>query len=645
MTDETITECLKNLPPDSDFDGEYYAALTREKADWIIGMNLSRLYGAMDSYPHRIGRVKTPVLAIVAERDSEIDSFEKSVTYRLVMDNSAVSQEVWNTAEEAEKVRAASAGKSANVLSAVSAEKKINRPLLHSLTTLQQEANRVYGLTAKATLDTAQSLYEKKLITYPRTDCNYISEDLQKKVIGIINVLENRSEYSERAKSLKSAGLNLDGRIVSNKNMDGHDHHAIIPEANTAGIDSLTDTEKKVYGLVVNRLLCAVDKEYTCIETNYEFWCEDIIYTLKSVKPVVMGWKAFDTSAEEKAEYLEYAEGSTFTPRDISIKECETKPKKHFTDDTLLSVMNNIDNRIEDKELKAAVSSKGIGTEATRAEVIEQLIGAGYLARNGKNIVATDFGRAFISSVPDNVKSLERTAEWENVFTKIKNDHSAAERLLEEVKEFVNSVIAFEKSPARHRQLVHSGNADNKRKLIGICPRCGKNVYEGKKNYYCESGKGGCGFTLWKDQINIKDGIYPENAVKLLKGEQVKFMATTKDGTAYTADFTLDDTGKYVNLKRVKTEKTAVGKCPRCGKTIFESSRNFYCESGKNGCGFTVWKQDKYNGIEITAANVRDFLAGKSVYKQKKKINGETIKTKYTMADTGTYVNIREEKE
>ena len=174
MTDEAITKCMANLPPDSDFDGEYKAAIAREQSDWIIGMNLSRLYGLKDNYTHRIGRVKTPVLAIIVDRDNEISAFSKNTTYRLEMPNGAVSETEYSTKDEAEYARVKCTGKSVNVLSAIAEEKYTNRPLLHSLTTLQQEANRVYGFTAKQTLEAAQNLYEQKLITYPRTDCNYV---------------------------------------------------------------------------------------------------------------------------------------------------------------------------------------------------------------------------------------------------------------------------------------------------------------------------------------------------------------------------------------------------------------------------------------------------------------------------------------
>ncbi|MGN1415482.1 MAG: DNA topoisomerase, partial [Oscillospiraceae bacterium] len=555
MTDEAIRKCMANLPPDSDFDGEYYAALAREQSDWIIGMNLSRLYGIKDNYTHRIGRVKTPVLAIIVDRDNEIDRFEKKTTYRLEMGNGAVSEMEYGTREEAEYARVKCSGKSVNVLSAVSEEKHINRPLLHSLTTLQQEANRVYGLTAKQTLEAAQSLYENKLITYPRTDCNYVSEDMRGQIIRVVSTIGERPEYADRAHGLIGAKLNLDGRVINDKAMNGHDHHAIIPEASTASLENLTDTEREVYGLIVNRLLCAVDKPFSYTETNYEFWCEDIAFTLKTEVPTEIGWKQYDTekTKSDNADVPKYAEGSTFDMIDISVKECAAKPPKHFTDASLLSVMNNIDNRIDDKELKAAVSGKGIGTEATRADIIEQLISAKYAERRDKNIISTEFGRAFIASIPDNVKSSRRTAEWEQVFTNIMEKGISAEPFMEDVKEFVRSVISYENSPGRHRTPVKAPDS-GKRTVTGICPRCGKNIYEGKQSYYCESGKEGCGFTLWKEPKFFKDVITPEKAARLIEGKTVSLKAESKDGKIYSADYKMDDTGKYVNLERIQVK-------------------------------------------------------------------------------------------
>ncbi|MGN0553742.1 MAG: DNA topoisomerase [Oscillospiraceae bacterium] len=641
MTDEAIREQMKNLPPDSDFDGEYEAALARQKSDWLIGMNLSRLYGILDNFTHHVGRVKTPVLSIIVDRDKEIEKFRKSVTYRLEMDNGAVSEQEYSSKEEAEKILEESRGTDANVLSAICENNKTkNRPLLHSLTTLQQEANRVYGYTAKEVLEAAQSLYEKKFTTYPRTDCNYISEDMRGQIIRVVSTVGERPEYAQRAHGIIGVGLNLDSRVINDKAMEGHDHHAILPEASTESTASLSEKEKNVYGLIVNRLLCAVDKPYTYTETNYVFWCNDVTYKLKNVKSLELGWKAYDTEAnEEKSEEISYAEGSTFTPEDIHIKVCETQPPKHYTDASLLSVMNNIDNRIDDEELKTAVKGKGIGTEATRADVIEELVKAGYVERVKRSIISTKFGKEFIESIPENLKSVERTAEWEQTFTNIKEKGISSDVLIRDVKDFVSSVIRLENNPAHKRKPVEHESAA--REAVGICPRCGKNIYEGKLSFYCESGKEGCGFTLWKSDKFLKDSVTKEKAVRLLKGEAVKMKAESKSGEIYEAEYILEDTDKYVNLKRIIKEKTAVGKCPRCGKNVYEGKLNFYCESGKDGCGFTLWKEDKYNGITITSANAAELLCGKTIYKTKKKLNGVSEKKGYKMIDTGKYVNIR----
>ncbi len=645
MTDEAIRDKLKNLPPDSDFDGEYKAALARQKSDWIIGMNLSRLYGVLDNYAHHIGRVKTPVLSIIVDRDNEIERFEKSVSYRLELPNGALSEAVYSDRQEAETMMNYSKGRNVSVISAVRELKSGNRPLLHNLTSLQQEANKLYGYTAKQTLTAAQSLYEKKLITYPRTDCNYISDDMKYNVIRTVDFLSAVPEYAERADRLITQGLNLDDRVINNGRVDGHDHHAIIPEAKNEGISGLNETERNVYGLVVNRLLCAVDKQYKYEEVNYTFSCNNIIYKLKREIPVEIGWKAYDTEKMETDIPDEhYSQGDSFIATGIRVKEIEAQPPKHFTDATLLSVMSNIDNRIDDKSLKSAVSGKGIGTEATRADVIEELIKAGYAERSYRNIVSTQFGKDFIASVPDSVKSIERTAEWEQFFTDVKEKDIDTEQFFKEVKDFVSSVISFETSPERKRKTLEYENPNAPiRESFGICPRCGKNVFEGEKNFYCESGRDGCGFTLWKKDKFIDTAITADMAKKLLNVEVIKLTATNKDGQKYDAEYCIEDTGEYINLKRVPQEKKAVGTCPRCGKAVFKGRKNYYCESGKDGCGFTLWKEDRYNGITVSPENASDLIAGKSISKTKKMLNGGTEKKSYILEDTGKYINIRAE--
>lgn len=302
--------------------------------------------------------------------------------------------------------------------------------------------------------------------------------------------------------------------------------------------------------------------------------------------------------------------------------------------------MNNIDNRIGDDGLKAAVKGKGIGTEATRADVIEQLIEVGYIERNGKNIVSTQLGRDFIDSLPESLKSLERTAEWEQTFNNIKEKGFDREKFLDEIKAFVTSVVNYEKSPSRHRVPFNYRNP-NQREAVGVCPRCGKNIIEGEKNFFCESGKGGCGFAVWKKDKFIEDTITADHLKNLLSGKPVKLRAKSKDGKIYSSDYTLEDTGKYVNFKRVKAEKISLGKCPKCGSDVYESDKSFYCS---NKCGFVIWKEDKFNKISITAANVKDVLEGKPFYKIKKQVGGNPLKVRYSMSINGKYVNFREEK-
>ena len=421
--------------------------------------------------------------------------------------------------------------------------------------------------------------------------------------------------------------------------MEGHDHHAIIPEDTPENSDRLTEREKNVYHLIVDRLLCVLDKPYTYTETNYEFGCNDVTYKMKTVKPLELGWKAYDTDNDVFSS-AEYSQGGTFIAKDIHIKVCETQPPKHYTDASLLSVMNNIDNRIDDEGLKAAVKGKGIGTEATRADVIEQLIEVGYAERNGKNIVSTPLGRDFINSLPESLKSLERTAEWEQTFNNIKEKGFDRDKFLDEIKAFVTSVVNYEKSPSRHRVPLNYRNP-NQREAVGVCPRCGKNIIEGEKNFFCESGKGGCGFAVWKKDKFIEDTITADHLKNLLSGKPVKLRAKSKGGKIYSSDYTLEDTGKYVNFKRVKAEKISLGKCPKCGSDVYESDKSFYCS---NKCGFAIWKEDKFNKISITAANVKDVLEGKPFYKIKKQVGGNPLKVRYSMSINGKYVNFREEK-
>ena len=640
VTDAAIRDGMNNLKPMSDYDNMYAAAFTREKLDWLIGMNLSRLYGIKDDYTHKVGRVKTPLLGIIVDRDKEIDNFVSNTSYKLVLDNGAESTDEFPNGDLAEEKKNQSLGKSVNVVAADKIERTENRPLLYNLTSLQMDANDLYGFTADATLSMAQSLYEKRLLTYPRTDSEYISDDMISMVESIVKMLsDSHTDISVHAKELLSKELNLDKRIIDNSKID--DHHAIIITKQNAEKITLSDNERKLYDLVANRLLITLDQPHVYTEYQYEFWCEDITYTLSLKKAVQAGWRTYCPDTKEVTDIPDYPESSSFIAEDISVKEIQTQPKKHFTDKSLLSVMRNIDNRIEDKVLKSAVSERGIGTSATRAEIIKQLIEAEYVERKGKQLIATAFGREFIESLPENVKSVERTAEWEQYFDNIQKKGISPDELTNDVKTFIRTTIAYENS--RERTPIHHENSNApKREAIGTCPRCGKNIFDGKMSFYCESGKDGCGFTIWKESKIYQTKITAEAVKKLLEGDTIPLKAQNADGEIYTADYQLDDTGEYVNFKRVKSEKKAVGICTRCGKQIFEGKMNFYCESGKDGCGFTLWKEDKYNGVTVTAKAAAELLAKGKTTICKKTLNG-TVKSVYVLKDTGKYINLHKE--
>lgn len=331
LTDESIRQGMKNLLDGREKDNLFEAGFTRAKADWILGMSLSRLYSIVNDDKHKVGRVKTPVLNIVVSRDEAIAAFTKRPFYKVVLENGAECETVFDTAQQAEMVGAKCIGKTAVVASARMEQKKENRPLLHSLTSLQQEANDVYGMTAADTLKAAQSLYEQKLITYPRTDSNYLSDDMIPLVESTVKCLAGYD--GERVQHLQTQGLNIDKRVIDNSRIS--DHHAIIPTNLIGRLRSteLTEAEKQTVELVINRFLCALDQPYLYNETKYEFTVEGEIFRLTVKTPIQLGWKQYRKSdTEETMLYApSYAENDSFIANDITVKEGETKPPKHFT--------------------------------------------------------------------------------------------------------------------------------------------------------------------------------------------------------------------------------------------------------------------------------------------------------------------------
>lgn len=631
LTEESILHGFETLKPDTEYDNMYCAGFARAKADWLVGMNLSRLYSCLDKCTHKVGRVKTPVLNIVAKRDTEIKNFKRIPYFKVILDNGAESEEEFPTGELAASVAKACTGTKANVTSAEIVEKSENRPLLFSLTALQQEANDLYGYTAVETLNSAQTLYEKKLITYPRTDSSYISDDMVNDVAKLVETIGNLTEeYHTRTEKLFRNGLNIDKRVVDNSKIS--DHHSIIPTKQTAISSSLSEMESNILKLVINRFLCALDKQYKYKEAKYVFWAEDHLFNLTAKQPIELGWKEYaEKKIDDTCGFPEYTANQSVTVNSAEVKSCEKQPPKHYTDSTLLSVMENINNLIDDNALKECIKGKGIGTPATRAGIIEELINNKYLSRSGKQLIATDFGLEFIRSLPESVKSVERTAEWEQILENISSGKCNENQLLDDINRFVALTVESEKGS--DRKPMENTNVTEKVSL-GKCPRCGRNIYEGKDNYYCETGKDGCNFTIWKQQNSFIGNITAKNVENLLKGKSVSLKTKTKDGEIYTAEFTMEDTGTYVNFTRIKKEKLCIGKCPRCGKDVYDGKSNFYCESGKDGCGFTIWKTYKYPAnIEISARVAKDLITKGKAAISIVTLDGKKISKNYKLKD------------
>ncbi|MCM1277142.1 MAG: DNA topoisomerase 3, partial [Lachnospiraceae bacterium] len=510
LTAESIRNGFANLRPAADYDNMYAAGITRAKIDWLWGMNLTRLYtkhlGAICS----IGRVQTAVVNMIASRDNEIDGYKKVPYFTVKLANGAewthypASRE---NAEEkddyysdrfavrsmAEQIKAKCENQTCKLIFAKATPKKENRPLLFSLTSLQVEANDKLGFSAATTLTVMQSLYEKKLLTYPRTDSNYLTDDMAAILPERVAMLR---AFDERADELLTEGLNIDGRIINNGKVS--DHHAIIPTENIASAVNaeLSANEKAILEMVIIRFLAALSAQYEYSETVciYEIMGEH--FKLKTKQPINLGWKKFYIEDEPNEREVTFAEGDTFTAKNIEIAECETQPPKRFTESTLLKAMENIDRRIEDKELSEYVSERGLGTPATRAAIIERVIKVGYVERKGKQLVSTDKGKTIISLLPDEVKSVEMTAAMELQLSAIENGTASADDVVRGINAKIRSIIALENGK-KHTSLAPP------REPLGKCPKCGGGVFkftkDGKTVFYCENSPKTCFFRIYED--------------------------------------------------------------------------------------------------------------------------------------------------
>ena len=553
MEDAAIREGFADLRPDGEYDPLYQSALCRQKADWLIGINASRLFSVLYHRTLNVGRVQTPTLAMLVDWDSRITLFRKEKYHhvRLALDGAEAVSEKIAAPEEAESLRAACADASASCTSVTHEKKKDAPPKLYDLTTLQREANRVFGYTAKQTLDYAQSLYEKKLLTYPRTDSRYLTVDMAETASVVLHLAARVPPFDACPDFFPDvAALVNDGKVS--------DHHAIIPtlELEKADLSELTVGERNTLLLVCRELLCAAAEPYVYEAVTAAFDCGRHTFTAKGRRILSEGWRDIDhifrASLKEQPEdekepitLPDFTEGQTFDQVDASVTEHFTAPPKAYTEDTLLAAMETAgkDDMPEDAE------RKGLGTPATRAAILEKLVAAGFVERKGKSLIPTKAGINLVTVLPDTLTSPMLTAEWEQKLTAIARGEGDPAAFMAGISEMTRELVKTYSHISEEGQKLFAPE----RETVGLCPRCGKPVYEGKKNFYCSDRS--CRFVLWKDDrfwTCRKKELTRKMAADLLKKGRtsVKGMWSEKKGSTYDAVVILDDTGeKYVRFK------------------------------------------------------------------------------------------------
>ena len=561
MENEAIRSGFDNLKDGREYDALYHSALCRAKADWLIGINATRLFSCLYGKTLNVGRVQTPTLKMLVDRDAAITGFQKETYYhvRLTLPGAEAASAKICAADEAGKLKAACEASAAVCTSLVKEKKTIAPPKLFDLTSLQRETNRIYGYTAKQTLDLAQTLYEKKLLTYPRTDSAFLTDDMGETATGIIALLCGKLPFM--------AGISFTpevSRVLNSKKVS--DHHAIIPtmELAKADPDALPESERNILTLAGARLLLATAEPHIFEAVTAVFSCADTEFTARGKTVLSDGWKEIEhrywatlkdkpdpeDGENEGVTLPELSEGQGFPNPAAKVTEHTTTPPKPHSEASLLSAMERAGNGDTDPDAER----RGLGTPATRAAVIEKLVKGGFAERKGKQLIPTQNGAALISVLPDMLTSPQLTAEWENNLTQIAKGAA-------DPGEFLSGIEAM----TRELVQTHAAVQEDKKGLfreekpsIGKCPRCGSPVHEGKKNYYCSNRE--CAFVMWKNDRFFeerKTAFSAKIAAALLKSGKanVKKLYSPKTGKTYDGTIVLADTGgKYVNY-RIEVQK------------------------------------------------------------------------------------------
>lgn len=559
MEDAAIRDGFEHLRPGHEYDRLYDAAVCRAGADWLIGINATRLFSVLYGVTLNVGRVMSPTLALLVQREAEIQAFTSSPFYvpEITCGGFTASGEKLSGKLKAEKIRMDCDGRTATVLSVEKQVKTVQQPRLYDLTTLQRECNRIYGYTAQQTLDYVQSLYEKKLATYPRTDSQYLTEDMQATAASLIFWMRDNMPFGKCCVGEPDIDRVTDGSKVT-------DHHAIIPTVEIARTDlsELPSGERDVLMLIAARLLCATAQANRFEAVTAVLDCGGYSFTAKGKTVLQAGWKEVErlhrmglkqSKAEEKesedAALPPLQEGQTFEKASAGVREGKTSPPKHYTEDSLLAAMETAGAG----EMPEDAERKGLGTPATRAATLEKLVSAGFVQRKKKQLIPTEKGTNLILVLPDNIKSPMLTAEWESMLKQVERGEVPAKDFMDGIADMSRALVREHTAPEERFAGLFPDAKGNGREAVGTCPRCGSAVYEGKKGFFCENRD--CSFALWKDNkffSSKKKTITKSVAAALLKEGRVSMsgLYSEKTGRTYDAVVLLDDTGgKYINFK------------------------------------------------------------------------------------------------
>ena len=558
MEESAIKAGFASLKDGKEYDPLYSSALCRAKADWIIGINMTRLFSCLYGKTLNVGRVQTPTLKMLVDRDAAITTFKKEKYYhvRLSLSGVEAASAKIHAAEEAGNLKAACEAAQAVCTSVTREKKTVAPPKLFDLTSLQREANRIYGYTAKQTLDLAQALYEKKLLTYPRTDSSYLTDDMGGTAAQIAALLAGKLPFMQGADFTPEISRLLDSKKVS-------DHHAIIPTMELAKTDlaALPESERNILTLAGARLLMACAEPHIFEAVTAVFSCAGQEFTAKGKTVLAEGWKGLERrfmatlkkkadteNDEENALSLDvppFAEGQTFDNPQAAVTEHFTTPPKPHNEASLLSAMERAGNEETDPDAER----RGLGTPATRAAIIEKLVKGGFVERKGKQLIPTKSGIELVCVLPEVLTSPQLTADWENNLTQIAKGNADPDSFMTGIETMTRELVSTypflsDKEKERFKE---------EKPVIGKCPRCGADIYEGRKNYYCANRD--CAFTMWKNDRFFEERkvtFSPKIAAALLKDgkAKVKKLYSPKTGKTYDGTILLADTGgKYVNYR------------------------------------------------------------------------------------------------